>query len=117
MKRYGSCDTVIISCDMVIISCDVVRISCDVVIMLPQTRQKVLISAFSRALKDPFSPSRSAGVSGLAATSKYYSPSDIAHRILPSLCPMALDPEKSVREQVSEEDTLLYSLTAHRCFM
>ena len=66
-----------------------------------QTRQKVLISAFSRSLKDPFPPSRSAGISGLATTSKYYSPSDIASRILPSLCAMALDPEKSVREQVS----------------
>ena len=65
-----------------------------------QTRQKVLVSAFSRALKDPFPPSRTAGIGGLAMTSKFYTPSDIATRILPSLCTMTVDPEKMVREQV-----------------
>ncbi|XP_077588880.1 N-terminal kinase-like protein isoform X1 [Stigmatopora nigra] len=63
------------------------------------TRQRVLISAFSRATKDPFAASRSAGVLGFAATHNYYSLTEIAARILPTLCAITVDPDKSVREQ------------------
>uniref|UniRef100_A0A3Q0SVD2 N-terminal kinase-like protein n=1 Tax=Amphilophus citrinellus TaxID=61819 RepID=A0A3Q0SVD2_AMPCI len=63
------------------------------------TRQRVLISAFSRATKDPFPASRSAGVLGFAATHNYYSVTEIAARILPTLCVLAVDPDKSVRDQ------------------
>ncbi|XP_044126716.1 N-terminal kinase-like protein [Bufo gargarizans] len=65
----------------------------------PATRQKVLISAFSRATKDPFSPSRAAGVLGFAATHNFYSMNDCAGKILPVLCGVTMDPEKSVRDQ------------------
>ena len=67
---------------------------------VPQTRQRVLISAFSRATKDPFPASRSAGVLGFAATNSYYSLAESAARILPMLCTLTVDPEKNVREQV-----------------
>ncbi|XP_041846493.1 N-terminal kinase-like protein isoform X2 [Melanotaenia boesemani] len=63
------------------------------------TRQRVLISAFSRATKDPFPASRSAGVLGFAATHNYYSITEIAGRILPTLCAITVDPDKSVRDQ------------------
>ncbi|XP_053133421.1 N-terminal kinase-like protein isoform X2 [Hemicordylus capensis] len=63
------------------------------------TRQSVLISAFSRATKDPFGPSRAAGVLGFAATHNFYSMRDCAFRILPALCTLTLDSEKTVREQ------------------
>uniref|UniRef100_A0A8C5DSW4 N-terminal kinase-like protein n=1 Tax=Gouania willdenowi TaxID=441366 RepID=A0A8C5DSW4_GOUWI len=63
------------------------------------TRQRVLISAFSRATKDPFPASRSAGVLGFAATHNYYSISEIAARILPTLCVITVDPDRSVRDQ------------------
>uniref|UniRef100_A0A8C4R6A9 N-terminal kinase-like protein n=1 Tax=Eptatretus burgeri TaxID=7764 RepID=A0A8C4R6A9_EPTBU len=66
----------------------------------PATRQKVLISAFSRATKDPFPPSRAAGVLGLASTHSFYTMQDCAHRVLPLLCGLTLDPERSVRDQV-----------------
>lgn len=66
----------------------------------PQTRQRVLISAFSRATKDPFPASRSAGVLGFAATHNYYSLTEIAARILPTLCTLTVDPDRSVRDQV-----------------
>ncbi|XP_072293771.1 N-terminal kinase-like protein [Eucyclogobius newberryi] len=62
-------------------------------------RQRVLISAFSRATKDPFPASRSAGVLGFAATHNYYSVSEIAARILPTLCAITVDPDKAVRDQ------------------
>ncbi|CAI9544514.1 unnamed protein product [Staurois parvus] len=65
----------------------------------PATRQRVLISAFSRATKDPFSPSRAAGVLGFAATHNFYSMNDCAGKILPVLCGVTMDPEKSVRDQ------------------
>ncbi|XP_073410554.1 N-terminal kinase-like protein isoform X1 [Dendrobates tinctorius] len=65
----------------------------------PTTRQRVLISAFSRATKDPFSPSRAAGVLGFAATHNFYSMNDCAGKILPVLCVVTVDPEKSVRDQ------------------
>lgn len=63
------------------------------------TRQRVLISAFSRATKDPFPASRSAGVLGFAATHNYYSLTEIAARILPTLCAITVDPDKGVRDQ------------------
>ncbi|XP_037635694.1 N-terminal kinase-like protein [Sebastes umbrosus] len=63
------------------------------------TRQRVLISAFSRATKDPFPASRSAGVLGFAATHNYYSVTEIAARILPTLSAITVDPDKSVRDQ------------------
>uniref|UniRef100_A0A8C6KRX8 N-terminal kinase-like protein n=1 Tax=Nothobranchius furzeri TaxID=105023 RepID=A0A8C6KRX8_NOTFU len=63
------------------------------------TRERVLISAFSRATKDPFPASRSAGVLGFAATHNYYSVTEIAGRILPTLCAVTVDPNKNVRDQ------------------
>ncbi|KAG7464525.1 hypothetical protein MATL_G00166460 [Megalops atlanticus] len=63
------------------------------------TRQRVLISAFSRATKDPFPASRAAGVLGFAATHNYYSMAESAARVLPTLCTLTVDPDKSVRDQ------------------
>ncbi|MCI4380152.1 hypothetical protein PGIGA_G00236590 [Pangasianodon gigas] len=62
-------------------------------------RQRVLTSAFSRATKDPFPASRAAGVLGFAATHHYYSVSECAMRVLPTLCPLTVDPDKNVRDQ------------------
>uniref|UniRef100_A0A8C2HTV8 N-terminal kinase-like protein n=1 Tax=Cyprinus carpio TaxID=7962 RepID=A0A8C2HTV8_CYPCA len=62
-------------------------------------RQRVLISAFSRAAKDPFPASRAAGVLGFAATHQYYSVAESASRILPTLCTLTVDPDKNVRDQ------------------
>ncbi|KAK9391384.1 N-terminal kinase-like [Crotalus adamanteus] len=63
------------------------------------TRQNVLISAFSRATKDPFAPSRAAGVLGFAATHNFFSMKECAFKILPVLCNLTVDPEKTVRDQ------------------
>ncbi|TKR69233.1 hypothetical protein L596_021417 [Steinernema carpocapsae] len=65
----------------------------------PSNRAKILIGAFTRALRDPFTPSRSAGLLGLIATQQYYTLVDVANRIIPALCPLTCDPEKSVRDQ------------------
>lgn len=68
--------------------------------MYSQTRQKVLVTAFLRALKDPFPPARSAAIGSMAATQGYYTTGDVAGRILPALCTLTVDKEKSVRDQV-----------------
>lgn len=65
----------------------------------PQTRKKILISAFLRALRDPFPPARTAAVLALSATEHYYSINDCATKVLPALCHFTVDPEKSIREQ------------------
>uniref|UniRef100_A0A182PTR2 N-terminal kinase-like protein n=1 Tax=Anopheles epiroticus TaxID=199890 RepID=A0A182PTR2_9DIPT len=61
-------------------------------------RQRVLVSAFIRAMRDPFPPSRVAGILALAATQQYFLLNEVAIRILPALCPLTMDPEKSVRD-------------------
>uniref|UniRef100_A0A4W5L481 N-terminal kinase-like protein n=1 Tax=Hucho hucho TaxID=62062 RepID=A0A4W5L481_9TELE len=67
------------------------------------TRQRVLISAFSRATKDPFPASRAAGVLGFAATHNYYSVTESAARVLPTLCTLTVDPDNNVRDQVGTQ--------------
>ncbi|KAH8359450.1 hypothetical protein KR093_006810 [Drosophila rubida] len=64
----------------------------------PQVRQRVLVSAFIRAMRDPFPPARVAGVLALAATQQYFLLNEVANRVLPSLCSLTVDPEKTVRE-------------------
>lgn len=66
----------------------------------PDVRQKCLISAFTRAMRDPFPPARIAGVMALAATQQYYPLQDVASKVLPNLCHLTLDPEKNVRDAV-----------------
>ncbi|XP_055324339.1 N-terminal kinase-like protein isoform X2 [Sitodiplosis mosellana] len=64
----------------------------------PQVRQRVLVSAFIRAMRDPFPPARVAGILALAATQQYFLLTEIANRILPALCSLTVDHEKSVRD-------------------
>jgi SCY1-like protein 1 len=95
----------------------------------PQVRQRVLVSAFIRAMRDPFPPARVAGILALAATQQYFLLSEVAGRILPALCPLTTDPEKSVRdpafktirgflgklEKVSEDPSLRESMGTINC--
>ncbi|XP_054759531.2 N-terminal kinase-like protein [Lytechinus pictus] len=92
----------------------------------PATRQKVLSSAFVRAMKDPFPPARTAGVLSMLATQSYYSLKDCALRVLPTLCTLTVDPDQGVRqnafkaikifldklEKVSENPELLEEMEA-----
>uniref|UniRef100_A0A8C7WDA3 N-terminal kinase-like protein n=1 Tax=Oncorhynchus mykiss TaxID=8022 RepID=A0A8C7WDA3_ONCMY len=82
------------------------------------TRQRVLISAFSRATKDPFPASRAAGVLGFAATHNYYSVTESAARVLPTLCTLTVDPDKNVRDQVrSTTNTLHIALVSNITYL
>ena len=64
-----------------------------------QTRQKVLVTAFLRALKDPFPPARIAAIDAMGATHVYFSNGDLSARILPALCTVTIDTEKPVRDK------------------
>ena len=57
-------------------------------------------SALLRAVKDPFPPARQAGILAMAATQNFFTLQESATRLLPTLCALTLDPEKTVRDQV-----------------
>ncbi|CAD5230294.1 unnamed protein product [Bursaphelenchus xylophilus] len=65
----------------------------------PSHRQRILINAFTRALKDPFPPARMAGVLALSATQQFYSLAEVAGKVMPALSPLTVDPDKQVRDQ------------------
>ena len=66
------------------------------------TRQKVLVAAFARSLRDPFVHARNASLLALAATSDLFSDEDCALKVLPALCPSLVDKEKLVRDQADK---------------
>ncbi|CAG9460933.1 unnamed protein product [Pedinophyceae sp. YPF-701] len=60
--------------------------------------RKVLLNAFTRALKDQFPASRSAALNALAATLEYYTPREMAERLLPATAPFCVDLDGPVRQ-------------------
>lgn len=68
-------------------------------IIFLQTRQKVLVTAFLRGLKDPFPPARIAAIGSMGSTHAFYSTSDLASRILPAICTLTVDKDKEVRDK------------------
>ncbi|CAG8575934.1 12048_t:CDS:10, partial [Cetraspora pellucida] len=63
------------------------------------TKKKVLATAFTRALRDPFPHARAASLMALTATLDYYDATDCATRILPCVSVVLVDKEKPVRIQ------------------
>eukprot|EP00756_Hemistasia_phaeocysticola_P004971 Hpha_TRINITY_DN13113_c0_g1::TRINITY_DN13113_c0_g1_i1::g.113496::m.113496/K08876/SCYL1; SCY1-like protein 1 len=61
------------------------------------SRSKTLLQAFGRVLKDPFKPSRMAGLGSFAATCDHFTPEMMARQILPNITPLTVDPERDVR--------------------
>ncbi|CAK0749386.1 hypothetical protein CVIRNUC_001906 [Coccomyxa viridis] len=59
--------------------------------------KRVLLNAFTRALKDSFPPARVAGVKALQATAQRYSPEEVAVRAVPALAPLSVDAVAQVR--------------------
>ena len=49
-------------------------------------------------MKDPFPPARAAGCRAMVDNIDQYEPKDIAFRVLPTICGLLVDPEKSVRD-------------------
>jgi len=66
----------------------------------PIVRQRVITSAFSRAMKDPFTAARISGVLGMLNNIKYFTLKDCANKAIPCLSQLTVDPEKNVRDYV-----------------
>ncbi|KAJ3398330.1 hypothetical protein HDU80_009050 [Chytriomyces hyalinus] len=82
------------------------------------TRKKVLIAAFARSLHDPFPPARNAGLLAFQATHEYYSPQEIAQKVIPSISQLLLDPERFIRTQAFKNmDLFLKKLEKHSSSM
>lgn len=62
----------------------------------PNTKRKVLVPAFSRALKDSFVHARVAGLMALMATVDCYDVEDVASKVIPSMAFTLVDKEKYV---------------------
>lgn len=89
----------------------------------------MLIPAFLRSMRDPFSPARIAGILALSATQNFYSLRDTSTKVMSALCHLTTDPEKTVREQafkalkgfiskvekVSEDPSLAAQMGMLRC--
>ncbi|KAG9084350.1 hypothetical protein FRC06_004114 [Ceratobasidium sp. 370] len=65
----------------------------------PHTKSKVLVPAYSRALKDTFVHARVAGLMAMMASVECFSGEDVATKVLPAITASLVDKEKLVREQ------------------
>ncbi|KAI5116981.1 hypothetical protein M0805_001592 [Coniferiporia weirii] len=66
------------------------------------TKRKVLVPAFARALKDPFVHARVAGLMAFMATIDCFDVEDLATKVLPCIAFTLIDKEKLVRDQAFE---------------
>lgn len=84
----------------------------------PHTRSRVLVTAFTRSLKDPFVHARNAALMALAVTIDIFSPEDCCSKLLPAICPSLLDKEKIVRSQAHKTlEIYLAKVTSHAATM
>jgi SCY1-like protein 1 len=75
------------------------------------TRQKILLPAFVRAMKDPFTPCRLAALRSTVQAKTFFDPAGLASRVLPAITPQLLDPSPEVRrEAFTAVDDLLFVL-------
>lgn len=65
----------------------------------PALRQRILLSAFPKAMRDPFPMARLSGIIALANTDRFYTLKDVATKVLPCLSTLCVDPEKDVRDE------------------
>lgn len=63
------------------------------------TKRKVLVPAFSMALRDSFVHARVAGVMAFMATTECFEIEDVASKVVPAIVGATLDKEKLVRDQ------------------
>ncbi|KAG5646819.1 hypothetical protein DXG03_002196 [Asterophora parasitica] len=63
------------------------------------TKKKVLVPAFTRALKDSFVHARVAGLMAFMATIDCFEADDVANKVIPNIAFAMIDKEKLVRDQ------------------
>lgn len=63
------------------------------------SREKMLLPAYARAMKDTFAPCRLAALQSLVKSQDLFSKPDLASRVLPAITPLLLDPMANVRKE------------------
>ena len=82
------------------------------------SRQKLILPAFIRAMKDPFTPCRLSALRAVISCKEYFSQKDVAEKVLPCVVPHTLDAANDVRaEAFKVVDTLLVGLRAESQMM
>jgi SCY1-like protein 1 len=60
------------------------------------TKRKVLVPAFTRAIKDPFVHARVAGLMAFMATIDCFDIPELATKVIPNISQVLIDPEKYI---------------------
>jgi len=63
------------------------------------SRHKLLLPAFVRALKDPFPPCRLAALKSILLCREFFTPQTVAEQVLPCVVPHLVDPTSNVRKE------------------
>jgi len=63
------------------------------------SRQKMLLPAYSRSMKDPFSPCRLAALQSLIQSKTLFTKQELAVKVMPCVMPLLLDPMTDVRKE------------------
>lgn len=75
------------------------------------SRQKLILPAFMRSMKDPFTPCRLSALRAVLSCEKYFTQKDVAEKVLPCVIPHTLDAANDVRtEAFKVVDTLVVGL-------
>lgn len=75
-------------------------------------RNRLLLSTFSRALRDPFNPARKSALVAFKATIDFYTPHEIATGIIPIIAMHTIDPVREVRDAAFVTLNLLVNVLA-----
>ncbi len=63
------------------------------------SREKMLLPAYARAMKDMFPPCRLSALQSLSTSQDLFSKADLAAKVLPAITPLLLDPMADVRKE------------------
>ena len=63
------------------------------------SRQKLILPAFERAMKDNFKPCRLAALRAVQSCKEYYGPMDVSTKVMPAVVSHLLDPDSEVRAE------------------
>jgi len=63
------------------------------------SRQKLILPAFERAMKDDFKPCRLAALRAVQSCKEYYSPMDVSTKVMPAVVSHLLDVDSEVRKE------------------
>ena len=64
-----------------------------------KTRERILVMALIRSLKDTFPPARKAAIDAISGASQWMTEQELATQVLPALIPIILDPNGDIRQQ------------------